>query len=567
MPEERAGNVMKIDEEQKTYMHHAEKICRKIKTCKISFSPKASIWIWRAQVYYSLLRFHQGKIKNQGNLKRTAQHCNITNPFGLTVAENLERLKACKKECLFYQEHGQRFRRKHLNNWLKIARKKEDEEAITKIGAIIQRKQQRSFWRKLNNVTGKKQTCSATSVQVEDQSGAILENTTKETVEDSIFSEVHNKRYTMAVEAPVCNGELIKDFGHMANTPALKAVLDGTYIAPQDSDTATHELLAEIAAIRRIIPNNLRVTFITLDQWKAYWKIVNEETLSSESGIHFGHYIVGCKSDIITHYHAARVSVVLTRAIQLERWSQGLLVIFEETIGNTLVTKLRAILLTEADFNATNKIINGGQMLKNTRKYKQMLEEIFSKKKRMAGNGTLCKTLFYDIAQQARVAAAIALVDMSNCYDRIAHAMASLIYQVFGVPTSAIETMLGAIENMKFFLQTGFGDSTKFAGGRVSIKTQGMTQGNGALPADWAVISICILKVHGKKGHGAKFLCPIAKLTHHLSAILYMDDTDLLHIDLTKDETVDKVHTAIQDSVNSWGNLLIATGGALQPNK
>jgi hypothetical protein len=50
--------------------------------------------------------------------------------------------------------------------------------------------------------------------------------------------------------------------------------------------------------------------------------------------------------------------------------------------------------------------------------------------------------------------------------------------------------MLGAIENMKFFLRTGFGDSTKFAGGGVSIKTQGMTQGTGALPAGWAVKSI-----------------------------------------------------------------------------
>jgi hypothetical protein len=70
-----------------------------------------------------------------------------------------------------------------------------------------------------------------------------------------------------------------------------------------------------------------------------------------------------------------------------------------------------------------------------------------------------------------------------------------------------------------------------------------------------------------QKGHGAKFLCPITRRTHHLSAILYVNDTDLLHIDLTKDETVDKVHAAIQDSVNSWGNLLIVTGGALQPNK
>jgi hypothetical protein len=46
-----------------------------------------------------------------------------------------------------------------------------------------------------------------------------------------------------------------------------------------------------------------------------------------------------------------------------------------------------------------------------------------------------------------------------------------------------------------------------------------------------------------------------------------VDDTDLLHIDLTKDESVDEVHNAIQTSVNSWGNLLIATSRVLQPSK
>jgi len=81
------------------------------------------------------------------------------------------------------------------------------------------------------------------------------------------------------------------------------------------------------------------------------------------------------------------------------------------------------------------------------------------------------------------------------------------------------------------------------------------------------VISICIIGAHGKKGHGAKFICPITNLQQHLSAILYVDDTDLLHIDLSQDESVNDVHRAIQDSVQSWGNLLIATGGVLQPAK
>jgi hypothetical protein len=128
-----------------------------------------------------------------------------------------------------------------------------------------------------------------------------------------------------------------------------------------------------------------------------------------------------------------------------------------------------------------------------------------------------------------------------------------MIFQAFGMPITAIELMLGAIENVKIFLQMGFGDSTSFAGGGIRIETQGLCQGNGAAPAEWAVISICILRLHSKKRHGAKFLCPISKLKEHLSAILYVDDTDLLHIYLTKDKHMDEVHAAIHESVNSQG--------------
>ncbi len=232
----------------------------------------------------------------------------------------------------------------------------------------------------------------------------------------------------MAGEALICKGELFQDFRYCADTPALIAVLNGTYTAPPTLDEATKELFAEIASIRRLIPANSVPIAITADQWKKYWKAINEETSSSESGIHFGHYIVRAKSDIVSHYHAARVSVTLAHTIQLDRWWWGLSVMLEKTLGVMLVTKLRAILLMEGDFNATNKIVYEVRMLQNARKHNQMPEEIFSKKNRMSDNCMLCKTLFYDIARQTRVGAAIASVEASNCYDRITHTMASLIF-------------------------------------------------------------------------------------------------------------------------------------------
>ena len=83
--------------------------------------------------------------------------------------------------------------------------------------------------------------------------------------------------------------------------------------------------------------------------------------------------------EIVSHYHAARVSVTLAHAIQLERWSRGLSVMLEKTLGVTLVNKLRAILLMEGDFNATNKMVYGVGMLNNVRNHNLMPEEIFSK--------------------------------------------------------------------------------------------------------------------------------------------------------------------------------------------
>ncbi len=384
-------------------------------------------------------------------MKRAARRCNIGDPLLLSIQEIILQLEACKKECLFYGEHGKRFRQKHLEERKRVACKDEDEEAFANISTIIQREHQQDFWRRLNYVTGKKKTRSATNIQVECQGGAIMKRTTQDLVEKTIFSEIHNKRYTQAGKAPICNGALFHDFGYLANTPASRAVLDGTYKMLPDSDSATAKLFAEIAAIRAIIPKDLVSITITPNQWKRYWKVVNKETSYLESGLHFGHYKVGGKSDIITHYHAVRVTVTLAHAIQLERWSRGLSVMLEKTLGVTLVSKLRAILLMEADFNATNKIVYGNRMMKNIRQHNQMPEEIFSEQNRMADDGTLCKTLFYDITRQAWVPAAIASVDASNCYDRIAHAIASLVFQSFGVPFTAIETMLGAIENIKKF--------------------------------------------------------------------------------------------------------------------
>ena len=81
------------------------------------------------------------------------------------------------------------------------------------------------------------------------------------------------------------------------------------------------------------------------------------------------------------------------------------------------------------------------------------------------------------------------------------------------------------------------------------------------------MISITIINYHKRKGHGGHFICPISRREVHLAAILFVDDTDLIHIDMNQDQYVHEAHAVMQESLVNWGRLLIAAGGSLKPIK
>jgi hypothetical protein len=196
-----------------------------------------------------------------------------------------------------------------------------------------------------------------------------------------------------------------------------------------------------------ISKDSLNIT-ITKDNWKQQWKGQWESILSLESGLHFGHYIAGCNSNHIAYFHALKSTLVIKRGIVLDRWSRGLSVMLEKLLGCALTTKLRSILLMEADFYSTNKIIYDQRMLQVVRNYRLMLEEIYSAKKCLAEDGTLIKVLFYDIVQQSRIPAGISAFNADNCYDQIANPIASLLFLSLGVPKEACVSIFRTVEDL-----------------------------------------------------------------------------------------------------------------------
>jgi len=226
-----AQTLNKLDQEGEAYMEHAEKKCCRLKSGRIPFSPEALLRICQCQVYRFLLRWHNGKLRNYGNLCRTARQCQINAPFQLTVDDIKLCMVICKEKCDYFQKHRQRHRRQLLMNCLEAAQDQADKTAEQNIFALIKQEKDKAFWHRLNYALGKHvRGQSVRAVQVEDGAGGVLDFDTEEAVQEAIFNKVHCKQ-----------------------------------------------------------------------QW---WKKVKEDTSSSQSGLHFGHYIAGMDCDYISQFHA-----------------------------------------------------------------------------------------------------------------------------------------------------------------------------------------------------------------------------------------------------------------------
>jgi hypothetical protein len=124
-------------------------------------------------------------------------------------------------------------------------------------------------------------------------------------------------------------------------------------------------------------------------------------------------------------------------------------------------------------------------------------------------------------------------VDAANCYNSVAHTIALLMFQSFGMPGKAVQSMLETTKEMKYCLRTAYGHSKKFRVRKVEVKFQGLCQGNEAAPLGWAVESIVILGAHKRKGYGAKCVRPVSRTEGELAAIV-VDNKDVIQIDMNK---------------------------------
>jgi hypothetical protein len=146
-----------------------------------------------------------------------------------------------------------------------------------------------------------------------------MELNTQNEVQNAIGKEVHQSRYHLAEEAPICQGEPRGKLGYKAKSLAAQSVLNGTFCFTDSFDHATQRLCNSIAHFPNIIPQDFVDRIISCEIWQQRRRRKREDTSSSVSTLHFGHYITGADNDHIFDFCALKTSLALVHGISLNR--------------------------------------------------------------------------------------------------------------------------------------------------------------------------------------------------------------------------------------------------------
>ena len=131
----------------------------------------------------------------------------------MSSQEIRSRLTICESQISYFREFGERYRKKHLLNRVDADQQAGNDKAARQILNIIAREKQRTFWRRLKFACGNKNGGNPSTVQVKGRNNDVIEYTTQEGVQSAIFENIHQKRFYLAEEVPICNSYLQEKFG------------------------------------------------------------------------------------------------------------------------------------------------------------------------------------------------------------------------------------------------------------------------------------------------------------------------------------------------------------------
>ena len=194
-------------------------------------------------------------------------------------------------------------------------------------------------------------------------------------------------------------------------------------------------------------------------------------------------------------------------------------------------------------------------------------QECFVKKHSHCNHAVLTKQLFCNSFWLLHHPAGLGECNFGDCYDQGAHPPMSIALQSWRIPKTAIWLLLSSMQTIQYVLKTGFGESAESYGGTSLSPNSGLGQGSGASPPAFLALSSLIVNAYCHLGHGAKICSSYVGHLFYLSAIMYLNDTDLQHWPDSAHLDPDDWFTYVQQATMYYGHLVQVSCGILKEKK
>ena len=272
--------------------------------------------------------------------------------------------------------------------------------------------------------------------------------------------------------------------------------LAGALVPPEVYDSLTPETQQILDVLQS--PSSLQlptIPNITPEQYSARYKKVNEDTSSSYSNRHVGHYKAAGEHPVLSWIHANMMTLPYTEDFAPRRWRDVVDVIIPKEVGNYKKHRMRIIRLCESDFNhslAEMLVYPVGSYFEKQQAYPTT--QYGSREGRLAVSAVLNKILSYDIVRLLKMVMTAVEFDAIGCYDRIIQSIVALYLQNLGYPPKMISAICKTFRLTKHYIRTAFGLSEGTYESTEDIPLFGAGQGTTGGPLFWLLFFVLFMK-------------------------------------------------------------------------
>ena len=561
------NTLNKIDNSITNSILYAEKRCRKLKAGKVPYSPELNRVGKEINVWNNVLRKKRGCNISSTYIKRIAKKSDISHPMSLTIEDCIKERQSASRRYKKLKRNAKQNRIQFIEELATQQAERGNESISNAINRINRNEELRESHRRIKMVT--KPFCGATEKVLIPTENIAEERITNEKIEiEQALCKQNKKKFTSAYSSPFLQQPLLSQIGQTATSEESQQILLGNFDPPKSLSKDTKRFIKQLKIPSKIQQKGKNDTYCDITTATAYWRKKRERTNSSMSGRHIGTYkALTYGNTTILHMINEISNYSFNIGIPLQRWTKDLDVSLLKKPNKIRPSELRTIGTLEADFNQCASLHFSKRMMDTGITSKSIPSSQYAKKGNRAIEAAIVKVLFFDYIRITKINGAFMAMDLENCFDRMAHPISSLCSQRLGVSSKISQCMINTLCKMKHYMRTAYGDSDWSYSGSSSRPLQGAVQGNGAASPIFIAISCVILAFLESQTTGISIISAITMSIFTLSAIMYVDDADILIAATHKNENYKSIRNRVQKSAKVYKAGVHQTGGAIRPEK